>query len=207
MHGHRIRILSPSAGASLPINTAFDLVLSIAQDRAWHYPTDAENLAGQFTIVLIDNNGTDVYSMTPGAQADYQDIRIHIPAVAAWPTGRANTILVFLERKKEFCRLSVNQAGAASPVVINAPAAGSGVSYPFSAFGTADSTCTSLSGDILVPGTGQIYSGTVITGAPYWQIRFTSGPSSLATLRVKDNTNNYTASESINGAQGGGGSG
>ncbi len=206
MHG-RIRIISPAAGTALPVNTAFNLVLSIAQDKTWPYVTDAENLANQFTIVLMDNQGNDVFSNTPPAQGDYGNITIQIPAQANWPNGANNTILVFLDRKKEFCRITVNLAGAAQPVVINSPAAGSAVSYPFSAYGTADSSCRNLSGDILVPGTGQDFGGTVVTCAPYWQIRFTSGPSSLATLRVKDNTNALSTSESINGTQGGGGSG
>jgi hypothetical protein len=202
MNDRRIRILSPSAGASLQVNTAFNLVLSIFT-KAWPYPTAPI----QFTIVLMDSTGADVFSLAPPPPADYHNFTVPIPAVAGWPNGRANTILVYVDRQAEFCRITVNQAGAASPVVINSPAAGSGVSYPFSAFGTADSTCTSLSGDIIVPGTGQDFSGTVITGAPYWQIRFDSGPSTHATLKVKDNTNNYTASESINGSTGGGGTG
>ncbi len=102
--------------------------------------------------------------------------------------------------------VETQRALAANPVVINRPTAGSGVTYPFTASGTCDSTAT-LQGEIRVPSTGQIFNGAVVQGAPNWQIRFVSGPAVHATLKITDTTNNLFASESINGTDNGGGGG
>jgi hypothetical protein len=215
----RIQILAPRAG--MLVAPAAQLVVEtlVLMDDTWSFSTQRETiatLANQLQLVLMDNDGNDYNLIVPYVvSTSGNKIIFTVPAAAipAWPTitpmgamgAWKNTILVFLDRKTDFCRMTI-YAGAGNQVIINHPAAGAGVTYPFTAFGTSHSTAV-LQGQIRVPITGQTFNGTVVQGPPNWQITFNSGPSGQATLKITDTANNVFSSESINGSTGGGGTG
>jgi hypothetical protein len=85
--------------------------------------------------------------------------------------------------------------GGGCEITITAPAAGSIVSVPFSAYGTASNCTASVSGRLIVGGTR--YAGTTVTSGLNWQITFNQPQGVLGGAEIRVTCGDGSAEESV----------